>query len=154
MGSQRVGHDWATFMSTLCFICIKIFKHMTIFRDIRAYMCVGYFWKDTQITGNSVYFGLGVIVVQLLSCVWPFVTLWTAACQVSLSFTICWSLLKLMSIDLVMSSNHLLLCCPLLLLLSIFPIIRAFSSESSHQVAKVLELQHQSFQWIFRVDFP
>ena len=66
-----------------------------------------------------------------------------------------WNLLKLMSIELVMSSKHLLLCCSLLLLLSIFPIIRALSSESSHQVAKVLELQlqHQSFQWIFRVDF-
>ena len=59
-----------------------------------------------------------------------------------------------------MLSNHLILCCPLLLLPSIFPSIRAFSSESAlniklHQVAKVLELQlqHQSFQWIFRVDF-
>ena len=62
-------------------------------------------------------------------------------------------LLKLMSIESVMPSNHLNLCCPLLLLLSIFPSIRDFPNSSSHQVAKVLELQHQSFQWIFRTDF-
>ena len=52
---------------------------------------------------------------------------WTAACQASLSFTISWSLLKLMSIELVMPSNHLILYCSLLLLPSIFPSIRVFS---------------------------
>ena len=57
-----------------------------------------------------------------------FVTPWTVARQASLSFTISWSLLRLMSIELVMPSNHLVLCCPLLLP-SIFPIIRVFSSE-------------------------
>ena len=57
-------------------------------------------------------------------------TSWTAACQVSLSFTISWSLLQLMSIESVMPSNHLILCHPLLLLPSIFPRIRVFSSES------------------------
>ena len=56
---------------------------------------------------------------------------WTAACQASLSFTISWSLLKLMSIDSVMSSNHLLLCHPLFLLPSVFPSIRVFSNESA-----------------------
>ena len=56
-----------------------------------------------------------------------FVTPWTAACQVSLSPTISQNLLKLMSIELVMPSNHLILCCPLLLPLSIFPIIRVFT---------------------------
>ena len=69
-------------------------------------------------------------VVQFLSHVQQFVTLWTAAHQASPSFTISWSLLKLMFIDLVMSSNHLILCCPLLLLPSIFPSIRVFSNES------------------------
>ena len=61
-----------------------------------------------------------------------------------------------MSIELVMPSNHLILCRPLLLLPSIFPSIRVFSRvSSSHQVAKVLEfqLQHQHFQWIFRIEF-
>ena len=131
---------------------------------------------------------------------------WTAACQASLSTTNSQSWLKLMSNELVMPSNHLILCCPLLLLPSIFPSIRVFFSESVlcirwlkywsfsfsispsneysglisfgidwfdllavqgtlqslfqwvsslHQVAKVLEfqLQHQSFQWIFRTNF-
>ena len=56
-------------------------------------------------------------------------TPWTTAHQASLSFTTSWSLLKLKSIESVMPSNHLLLCCPLLLLPSIFPSIRAFSNE-------------------------
>ena len=56
----------------------------------------------------------------------------TAARQASLSFTISWSLLKLMSIESVMPSNHLILCHPLLLLPSIFPSIRVFSNESAH----------------------
>ena len=67
--------------------------------------------------------------VQLLSCVQLFATPWTAACQASLSITNSWSLLKLMSIKSVMPSNHLILCCPLLLP-SIFPSIRVFSKES------------------------
>ena len=57
-------------------------------------------------------------------------TPWTAAHQASLSFTISWGLFKLMSIESVMPSNHLVLCCPLLLLPSIFPSIRVFSNES------------------------
>ena len=68
--------------------------------------------------------------VQSLSCVQLFETPWTAACQASLSITNSWSLLKLMSIKSVMPSNHLILCHPLLLLPSIFPSIRVFSSES------------------------
>ena len=63
-----------------------------------------------------------------------FVTPWTAAHQASLSFTTSQSLLKLMSIELVMLSNHLILCCPLLLLSSIFPSIRVFSNESALRI--------------------
>ena len=70
------------------------------------------------------------IVVQWLNYVQFFVTPWTAARQASLSFTISQSLLKLMFIESVMPSNHLILCCPLLLLPSIFPSIRVFSNES------------------------
>ena len=70
-----------------------------------------------------------IVVVQSLSCVWLFVTPWTAAGQASLSFTISRNLLKLMSIKSVVPSNHLGLCCPFLLLPSIFPSIRVFSSE-------------------------
>ena len=69
------------------------------------------------------------VVVQSLSCVWLFATPWNPACQVSLSFTISQSLFKLMSIESVMPSSHLILCCPLLLLPSIFHSIRVFSKE-------------------------
>ena len=68
--------------------------------------------------------------VQLLSRVWLFATAWTAARQASLSITNSQSLLKLMSSKLMMPSNHLIICCPLLLLPSIFPSIKVFSSES------------------------
>ena len=68
-------------------------------------------------------------VVQSLSHVRLFVTPWTAACQASLSITNSWSLLKLMSIELVMPSNHLIICRPLFLSPSIFPSIRVFSNE-------------------------
>ena len=71
------------------------------------------------------------IVVQLFSHVQLFATSWTAAYHVSLSFTISWSLLKLMSIKSVMPSNTLIFCHPLLLLPSIFPSIRVFSKESA-----------------------
>ena len=69
--------------------------------------------------------------VQSLSCVWLFVTPWTAALRASLSITNSWSLLRLTSLELVMSSNHLILCHPLLLSPSIFPNIRVFSNESA-----------------------
>ena len=69
--------------------------------------------------------------VQWLSRVWLFATPWTAACQASLSITNSRSLPKFTSIESVMPSNHLILCHPLLLLPSIFPKIRVFSSESA-----------------------
>ena len=72
-----------------------------------------------------------VLGVQLLSCVRLFATPWIAARPASLSFTISQSLLKLMSIELVMPSNHLVLCHPLLLPPSVFPSIRIFSNESA-----------------------
>ena len=80
--------------------------------------------------------------VQLLSRVQLFETPWAAACQASLSITNTWSLLKLMSIELVMSSNHLILYHPLLFLPSIFPSIRVFSNES------VLGIKWPNY-WIF-----
>ena len=91
-----------------------------------------------------------VCSVQLLSHVQLFATLWNATRQASLFITNSRSPPKPISIELVMPSN---LCCPLLLLPSIFPSIRVFSNESV--IRKVLEfqLQHQSFQWIFRHDF-
>ena len=73
-------------------------------------------------------------LVQSLSRVRLFVTPWTAARRASLSFINSWSLLKLMSIDSVMPSNHLILCRPLLLLPSLFPSIRVFSNESTLRI--------------------
>ena len=94
-------------------------------------------------------------LVQSLSCVWLFVTSWTAARQASLSITNSQSLLKLISIQLVMPSNHLILCGPLLPP-SIFSQHKDLFKwvSSSHQVAKALafQLQHQSFQWTLRTD--
>ena len=72
---------------------------------------------------------ISVCCHSVASCVWPFATPWTAACQASLSFTNTWSLLKLMSIKSVIPSNYLILCRPLLLLPSIFQSIRVFSNE-------------------------
>ena len=74
---------------------------------------------------------LASVSVQSLSRVRLFATPWTAACQASLSITNSWSLLKLMSIKLVIPSNHLILCHPLLLLPSVFPSITVFSNESA-----------------------
>ena len=78
-------------------------------------------------------------VVQSLSHVQLSVTPWSTACQASLSITNSWSLLKLLSIESVMPSNHLILCHPLLLLPPIFPSIKVFFQgvSSLHQVAKV-----------------
>ena len=80
------------------------------------------FCKMTQLEFSS---------VQLLSHVQFFATLWTVACQASLSITNSQGLLKLMSIESVMPSSHLILCRPLLLLFSIFPSIRVFLNESA-----------------------
>ena len=70
-------------------------------------------------------------VVQWLSCVWLFASPWIVARQASLSLTISWSLPKFISIVLVMPSYHVILCCPLLLLPSVFPTNRVFSNESA-----------------------
>ena len=110
-------------------------------------ICVGYFY-------------ICVSSVQLLSCVQLFVTPWIAARQASLSITNSWSLLKFISIQSVMPSNHLILCCPLLFLpLNLSQHQCLFEGiSSSYQVAKVLELQlqYQSLQYSglisFRID--
>ena len=95
-------------------------------------------------------------VVQLFSHIRLFVNSWITARQSSLFFTISWSLLELKSIESGMLSNDLILCCPLLLLPSVFPNFRVFSNELAlHQMTNVLgvQLQHQSFQWmnIFKI---
>ena len=101
---------------------------------------------------HSVFQGVQFSSVQSLSCVWIFGTPWTTPHQASMSITNSKSLLKLMSIKWVMPSNHLILCCPLLLLPSIFPTIRVFSSESVPHTTWP-KYWSFSFQWIFRTDF-
>ena len=99
-----------------------------------------------------------IVVVQLLSCVWLFAAPCIVAYQASLSFIISRSQVKCMSIELVrwcyltISSS----AAPFSFCLQSFPESGSFPVGSLHQVAKVLELQlqHQSFQWIIRVDFP
>ena len=86
-------------------------------------------WELQSIPGKKAF-----VIVQFLSHVWLFLTPWTAASQASLSFTTSCSLLKLTSIESVIPSNHLILCCPLLLLPSIFPSIRVFSNESACRI--------------------
>ena len=91
-------------------------------------------WSQITLTSESKTWSSWKVLhfssVQLLSHVQLCVTPWTAASQASLSITNSHSLLKLMSIESVMPSNHLILCRPLLLLLSIFPSIMVFSNES------------------------
>ena len=87
--------------------------------------------------------GFPFVVVQLLSCVWLFVTPWTTAHQASMSLTISQSVLKIMSIESVMPSNHLILC-PLLLPPSVFPSIRVFSNEP---VINILWPKYWSFSF-------
>ena len=89
-------------------------RHSEMFRNIKYSQAAGKVFSS----------------VQLLSCVQLFETTRTAAHQASLSITNSQSLLKLMSIELVMPSNHFILCHPLLLLPSIFPSIRVFSNKS------------------------
>ena len=84
----------------------------------------------------SSLFPWGLRSVESLSSIWLFVTPWTTESQASLSITNSQSLLKLMSIELVMPSNHLILCCSLLLLCSIFPSIRVLSNESILRIRK------------------
>ena len=137
---NAVGNTWETWIQFL--LCYYI--HCAFFGQSR--LCVPQF----------PYWLKRIVVVESLSCVQLFRTPWTAACQASLSFTIFRSLLKLMSIESAIPSNHLILCCPLLLPFNLSQHQGLFQwVGSSHQVAKVLELQlqHQSFQWVFRVDF-
>ena len=105
----------------LSYTCLdkKIFK--------KSLLCAHIHQLHLKLLNNKNF----LVVVQSLSCVRLFVTPWVAVCQASLSFTISQSLLKLMSIESVIPSNHLVLCRPLLLLPSIFPSSSVFSNEST-----------------------
>ena len=122
-------------------------------RDLYSMLWDGLNGKEIQKRRNIYVFSS----VQSLSRVQLFVTPWTAAHQASLFITNSWSWLKLMCIELVMPSNHLILCHPFLFLpafnLSQHQGLFKWVS-SSHQVVEVLafQLQHRSFQWTFRTD--
>ena len=105
-------------------------EYCPIHCDVKSYYLSCYKSNCSFAPVELCCFDIGINSVQSLSCVRLFATPWTAAHQGSLSITNSWSLLKLMSIELVMPSNHLSLCRPLPLLPSIFPSIRIFSNES------------------------
>ena len=98
-------------------------------KTIEKEECWGHVSRCRSAAGWRKTVGSALVAVQSLSCVWLFVTPWTAACQASLSVIVSQSLIKLMSIESVMPSNHLILCHRLFLLPSIFPSIRSFFSE-------------------------
>ena len=103
-------------------------------------------WRSYYYSHFQVFIKVQPVVVQLLSPVQVFATPWITAHQVFLSYTISWSLLKFISIESVMTSNHLILCCPLLLLPSFFSSIRVFSNES------VLRIRWPKY-WSFSLNF-
>ena len=92
-----------------------------------------------------------IVAVKSLSRV--FMTQWTIACQAPLAFTISRSVLKLMSIESVIPSKHLVLCHSLLLLSPIFLIFRVFSNELALHIRLEFQPQHQFLQWKLRIDF-
>ena len=102
---------------------------MLIYSLVYICHCIYTYKHNIHTTKNTYALYYIVVVVQSLSHVRLFATLYTAARQASLSFTISWNLLKLMSIESVMPYDHLIPCCPLLLLPSTFPSVKDFSSE-------------------------
>ena len=112
-----------TYIYTCIYIHIEIQKCLCTYIHIYTHL---YIHLGVYIYTHFIYMHF---VVQLFSHVQFFVTPWTAACHASLSIINCWSLLKLMSTELVMPSNHLVHCFPLLLLPYIFPSIRVFSNK-------------------------
>ena len=131
----------------------SLFLSLLIYKMGMSYSIwfLGLSWRLIWWTrGKCLDQGLGFLLssVQLLSRVWLFATPWTAAHQASLSISNSCSLLKLM--ELVMPSNHLILCHPLLLLPSIFPSIRVFSNEKVGVPTKLhlkIFIKHLSNQW-------
>ena len=112
------SETWGKCVCVCIYICMCVCMYVCMYIYLSVCWCVSILWMH-------------VSSVQYLSHVQLFVTPWTAACQASLSTTNSWSLLKPMSIEKMMPSNHLILCCPLFLLSSIFHSIIVFSNESA-----------------------
>ena len=130
MGSHRVGHDWRDLVVVVC-------THYNVNYEVQGSFHFSVMFPVPK-TVPGVFSS-----VQSLSHVWLFATPWIIARQASLSITNSQSSLRLTSIESVMPSSHLILCCPLFLLPPILPNISLFQwVSSSHEVAKVLEFQH------------
>jgi len=117
-----------------CHLCHRLIVYRCMSLFLGSLFCsidMWSVWERVSISDEGTLVTQSHIVVQSFSPVQLFATSWTAARQASLSFTISQSLLKLMSIELMMPFNHLILCRSLFLLPSIFPSIRVFSSESA-----------------------
>ena len=120
--------------STFTKLVVQCSKTCIFYRNIQTIVelqlwNVSAFKEEAHRTMRSIHKGLrrvGFVVVHWLSCVWFFVTPWTEACQAFLSFTISQSLLKFMSTESVMPSNHFIRCCPLHLYPSSFPVLGSF----------------------------
>ena len=141
MSECTLQRYWSPFpySRSLISIVLNMITHHNLLVESSLQRCLGYFLFYFF---SKAYYAMDIFVlpkvwcvqfssVQLLSCVWLFATPWIAACQASLSITNSRSLLKLMSIESVMPSSHLILCRPLLLLPPIPPSIRVFSNEST-----------------------
>ena len=119
--------------STHVHVCICICRRVFCGRELSAVPGSRWYWRHWTVSSRFFPFLQGLltpfVIVQLLTPVWLFETPWTAACHAFLSFTISWSLLRLMSTWWMMPSNHLVLCHPLLLLPSAFPSVKVFSNE-------------------------
>jgi len=137
IGSQRVEHNWRDLALHAC--CkVESWSNLSEISGTKPleYVQPYHYFANKGLYSQSYGFFISHVWMwaqfssfQSLSCVQLFVTSWTAACQASLSINNSWNPPKLMSIELMMPSNHLILCCPLLLLPSIFPSIRVFSNE-------------------------
>ena len=147
------------FITGILYLLISNFQFIPLPISFSELICLYWLWNKPLDKSKKIFFLKDTIAVfssvQSLSHVQLFATPWTTARQASLSIANSWSLLKLRSIESVISSNHLIHCHP-----SSYPQSSQHRGlfkwvSSSHQVTKVLEfqLQHQSFQWIFRIDF-
>ena len=139
---QKVRHDWATELNWISLLHDLNMENLWFTSESKDH------FKEYKTDSSScclrklkcLHTELIVVVIQLFSRVWLFATPWTTALQASLSFTISQSLLKLMSIELMMLSDHFILCCPLLLLPStVFQILLAHQQNTQmYMCAKLL----------------
>ena len=142
MGSHRVRHDWSDLAAAAAAWCHE--KKFFFIKKMCFCMLAPPF-PNHMTLGKSLWFLHLFSSVQSLSCVWLFVTPWTAAHQAFLSITNFQSLLKLMSIVLVMPSNHLILCRPLL------PCLQSFPASGSFPVSQFFASGGQSI-YIYKME--